>query len=191
MKTILIIIGIVLLLVIGVQSYYTYKLSQQVQRLSASKSITTTQSQPLSSFNWQTDKWNPFEEFQKMQNEMNSIFGQFHSHLNNTPSAIFKGFNFHPTIDLKEEKDRFIVKADIPGADESSINVTVENQQLKISAKTHKTHEEKSGADILRSERFIGQFERVITLPSAVNTAKMTTQYENGVLTVTIPKSQS
>ena len=37
--------------------------------------------------------------------EMNSIFGQFHSHLNNTPSTLFKGFNFHPTIDLKEEKD--------------------------------------------------------------------------------------
>jgi HSP20 family protein len=190
MKIILIIIAIVLLLVIGVQSYYTYKLSKQVQRLSASKSITTTQSQPLSSFNWQTDKWNPFEEFQKMQNEMNSIFAQFHSHLNNTPDALFKGFNFHPTIDLKEEKDRLIVKADIPGAEESSINVTVENQQLKISAKTNKKHEEKSG-NILRSERFIGQFERVITLPSAVNAAKMTTEYKNGVLTVTLPKSQS
>ena len=187
MKTILIIIGIILLIVIGVQSYYTYKLSKQVQRLSASKAITTTESQPLSSFNWQTDKWNPFEEFQKLQNEMNSIFGQFHSHLNNTPSTIFKGFNFHPTIDLKEEKDRFIVKADIPGADESSINVTVEDQQLKISAKTNKKHEEHSGG-VLRSERFIGQFERIITLPSAVNAAKMTTEYKNGVLTVNLPK---
>lgn len=212
-NNILISVGVVLILIIAFQSYHLTQLSRQVNELSKVRPDADSDSQPLaqlqppstnkpgksdpnSLFNFHRfddDNWNPFEEIQRMQNEMNKMLGDFRSQFRSTPggSDPFQGFNFSPSVDLREEGDRYVVVADIPNSDESNINVTLENNRLVISAETkgqQKMDPGKNSGLMLRSERFAGRFKRVIDLPSPVDGDKMKTDYKNGVLTVTIPK---
>lgn len=77
-----------------------------------------------------------------------------------------------------------------PGADESSVNVKLDDQRLHISIKTEQAKNEtddKNGHYQYR-ERFMGELERVITLPGPADATKIATNFRNGVLTITIPK---
>jgi len=201
---ILISIGVILLLVIAAQAYYTYNLSRQVAGLQGGQeSLLQQPAQPLppqgtpgmpgpfQDLDPFKDDWNPFEEMQRMQNEMNKIFGDMRSQLQQHPNFdnLNRNFTFAPSVDIKDKQDHYVVTVDIPGADESNIQVKLENNQLNISATTQKsTAQDKDGKDMLRSERFYGEFKRSITLPSDVVAEKMQTDYRDGVLTITIPK---
>ena len=77
-----------------------------------------------------------------------------------------------------------------PGADESSLDVKLEDRILHISIQTEHAEDqtdEKNGQYSFR-ERFMGEFHRALTLPGPANAAKMKTDYRNGVLTIIIPK---
>jgi HSP20 family protein len=213
-NNILISVGIVLILIIAFQSYHLTKLSKQVSELSRGKADAQQpmarlqppashkpkskpkQTDPNSPFGFQqfnNDKWNPFADMQRMQNEMNRMLGDFRSQFRSAPggSDPFQGFSISPSVDLRDEGDHYVAVADIPNSDESNINVKLQGNRLIISAETKgqkKTDPGKSGGHVLRSERFAGRFERVINLPSPVEADKMKTDYKDGVLTVTIPK---
>ncbi|WP_455375462.1 Hsp20/alpha crystallin family protein [Kaarinaea lacus] len=200
-EKILIGFGLILLVVVVVQSVFLYRMSAQVDRLSqntrSSQALPDTLSgggniAPGGSLFPDISKgWNPFEEMQRMQNEMNKIFGDMRSNLYRSPDFdnLTKPFSFSPTLDIKEEDDQFIIKVDIPGSDESNINVRVDDQRLTISATTKKMGESNGQGTMFRSERFMGQFERSVQLPAPVLAEKMTTDYKDGVLTVTVPKA--
>jgi HSP20 family protein len=94
-----------------------------------------------------------------------------------------------PAWDIYENKETYIVRADLPGLKKEEIGISIEDGQLKI------TGEQKAGGTpnngrALRSERFAGAFERTLTLPTQVNADKITAQYLDGVLTVTLPKAE-
>jgi HSP20 family protein len=131
--------------------------------------------------------WNPYEEMQHMQDEMELLFGDSFSrfHLNFPLGSLSKS----PDVDLQEKVDQYIVTVNAPGANESSINVKLEGSVLDIAIKTEQgTEDNDQNKDYKYRERFIGEFKRVITLPGAADAAKMKTEYHNGVLTITIPK---
>ena len=194
------IVGVLLFGIIGVQSFYLYKLSNRVNRLSpvtktdiaGNQSSTSNGPNFDSFFSMNNKSWNPFKEIQNMENQMDKMFGNMRSQMQMDPN--FKKFgnslSFSPNIDVKEKNNKIIVTADIPGSNESNINVKVENQQLSIEADTKKTSEvNNKDKNIFRSERYIGRFQRTIPLPAPVIASKMTTNYNDGVLTVTIPKA--
>ena len=168
-QKILIGIGVFLVLIVLVQSVFLYRMSDQVAQLSNEStqekelSISDVTSSLLSpdhpTLPFNNPDWNPFKEMQRMQNEMNKIFGDMRSQLHQSPGFdnSTKSFSFSPSVDIKEEKDQIIVTADIPGSDESNINVTVKDDQLTISATTRKSKENKNGSNLFRSERFIGR----------------------------------
>jgi len=194
-------IGVLLLIVIVVQSVFLFRLSGQVNQINQNtttidQSLDKSFSSPMlppggSLFSPKDNDWDPFEEMQRMQNEMNRIFGDMRSQLHQSPGFDdqAKSFSFSPSMDVKEDDDRVVVTVDIPGSDESNINVKVDGQRLTISANTKKTTEKKDKAHIFRSERFIGQFERSITLPVPVVAEKMRREYKDGVLTIILPKA--
>jgi len=194
-------IGILLLVVVVVQSVFLYRMSGQVDQLSQNSApLNQLPDTPFNSpafppgsslFSPKGNDWNPFEEMQRMQNEMNKIFGDMLSQLHQSPGFddLTKPFSFSPSVDVKEEDNRFVITADIPGSDESNINVKVDGQRLTISAKTRKSSENKDNGNMFRSERFIGQFERSVTLPAPVLAEKMKTDYKDGVLTIILPKA--
>lgn len=206
-NNILISVGVVLILIIAYQSYHLTKLSKQVNELSRGNTETSplAQLQPPSSSNpkqadpnslfdfrrFDDDNWNPFQEIQRMQNEMNKMMGDFRAQFRGAPGGAdpFQGFSFSPSVDLREEDDRYVVVADIPNSDESNINVKLQDNRLVISAATKGKRKADPGKNsMLRNERFAGRFERVIDLPSPVDGDRMKTDYKDGVLTVTLPK---
>ena len=189
--------GILVLSVIALQGFYLYRLSDRVTQLSQASepgsskqqiASTTPTPDPLDLFDGKD--WSPFKEMQRMQNAMDKMFDNMQSQIQLAPGfkSLNNTFSFSPEMDVKDEKDKIVVTADIPGADESNINVTVEDQQLTIVAKTKKSSEQKGKNSTYLSERFIGSFQRSVTLPEPVIASKMKTDYEDGVLTVTIPK---
>lgn len=94
-----------------------------------------------------------------------------------------------PALDVYEEKDSFIVKAELPGMKKENIEVSFHDDRLSISgeSKSESKHED---AEAYRAERFFGRFQRTVSLPAAVNPAKVKAAYKDGVLTVTLPKTE-
>lgn len=97
-----------------------------------------------------------------------------------------------PAVDIAEEKERYVVKADFPGLKQEDIRVEVNGNTLTISAERKHEKEEKDDKKHYHYyERTYGSFERSFTLPSDVDSDKIKAKVEHGVLTVDIPKTES
>src|ERR1700722_8486536 len=94
-----------------------------------------------------------------------------------------------PAFDVYEEKDNFIVKAELPGMKKEDINVSLHDGDLIISGE-RKSETRREGTEIYRAERFFGKFQRSIPLPATVAASNVKAEYKDGVLTVTLPKSE-
>jgi HSP20 family protein len=94
-----------------------------------------------------------------------------------------------PAFDVYEEKDSFVVKAELPGMKKEDLNVSLHDGNLIISGE-RKTETKDEGAEVYRAERFFGKFQRSVALPSTVATSQVKAEYKDGVLTVTLPKSE-
>ena len=94
-----------------------------------------------------------------------------------------------PAFDVYEEKDNFIVKAELPGMKKEDINVSLHDGDLIISGE-RKSETRSEGTEIYRAERFFGKFQRSIPLPATVAASNVKAEYKDGVLTVTLPKSE-
>ncbi|TAK61829.1 Hsp20/alpha crystallin family protein [Methylobacter sp.] len=194
-------IAAVLVIILGIQTYTMFRLNDRLNQLSGfysqtGDSQTKTQHSPkpdLSPSNKGDDflkgiPWNPYAEMRHMQNEMEQMFDDSFSRFHmKTPNG---SLNKTPDVDLQEKADRYIVTVNAPGADESSIDVKLEDQVLRISIKTEQAKDEADDkGEYQYRERFVGQFQRALTLPGPANAAKMITEYHSGVLTITIPKA--
>ena len=137
------------------------------------------------------NNWDPFKEMDRMHKQMEEMFQGAFGRFNASPqfNVFSQNLSFNPTMDIEEHDNEYIVRMDIPGADSSNINVKVEDRVLTISGtREEKVSQQDANKKQLRSERRLGQFERVMTLPGPVKQSDMKANYENGVLTVTLPK---
>jgi HSP20 family protein len=112
---------------------------------------------------------------------------------------LFKGFFVRPALiegqpqmqikmDVKEDDKAYTVHADIPGVKKEDIHVSIEGNQVSISAETKIEKEEKKGEKVLRSERYVGKVARSFTLAHDVDESKSQAKYSDGVLELTLPK---
>jgi len=112
---------------------------------------------------------------------------------------LFKGFFMRPVMfegqpqmqikmDVKEDDGAYTVHADIPGVKKEDIQVSIEGNQVSISAETKIEKEEKEGEKVLRSERYVGKVARSFTLAHEVDEAQAQAKYSDGVLELTLPK---
>jgi HSP20 family protein len=92
-----------------------------------------------------------------------------------------------PAVDVYQDKDRFIVVAEVPGMKKEEIDISLHGDTLTISGE--RKSQEKEG-DKFRTERFFGQFQRSLTLPSAVDVEKVKASYKDGILEVVLPKAE-
>jgi HSP20 family protein len=105
-------------------------------------------------------------------------------------TTLTQGFNtWAPAVDLYEDKDNVIVKAEVPGMKKEDIDVSLHEGTLTISGE-RKLEEEKTEGETYRSERFYGRFQRSVLLPTAVLADKVNAAYKDGILTITLPKSE-
>lgn len=97
--------------------------------------------------------------------------------------------NLDIRIDVVEKDDHFKVRADLPGVKKEDINVRIDGNIVQIDAETKGEKEFKEdGGKVLRSERYYGSVSRTFTLTQDVDDAKAVAKYENGVLTLELPK---
>jgi HSP20 family protein len=94
-----------------------------------------------------------------------------------------------PAIDLYEDKDNLYVRAELPGMKREQIEVSLHEGTLSISGE-RKGESKQEGAEVYRAERFFGRFQRTVTLPAPVSPEKVKAQYKDGLLTITLPKTE-
>ena len=92
-----------------------------------------------------------------------------------------------PRVDIKEEAERFLIRADVPGVDPRDIEVSVEDGVLTISGE-RKTESRDEQDGWTRVERHSGRFHRSFTLPETVDAEGVTAKGEHGTLEIVIPK---
>jgi len=97
-----------------------------------------------------------------------------------------------PAVDISEHKDKYTVKADLPGLKQEDVKVELDDGVLKISGDRKSEREEKDETKKYHYyERTYGAFERRFVLPRDTDAEKIDAKYENGVLTVDIPKTEA
>lgn len=132
-----------------------------------------------------TELWDPFTGLAEIQDEMNRLFD---TSLQRTGRGEI-GRAFLPAIDVVEEKDSYLVKAELPGLAKEDVNVSLQDNYLTI--KGEKKHEtETKEANYYRCERSYGSFSRTVELPASVDAKKIDAHFKDGVLSVKLPKTE-
>jgi HSP20 family protein len=114
---------------------------------------------------------------------------------------LFKGFFLRPMrletqgeqamrikMDVKEDDKSYTVHAEIPGVKKEDISISIDGNQVSISAEVRKEKEEKQGEKVLRTERYYGRVYRAFSLGQDVDQERAQAKYDNGVLELTLPK---
>ena len=94
-----------------------------------------------------------------------------------------------PAMDLVEEQDHFVLKADLPGLAEDDVSIEIQDNTLTVSGERRSEHEQRERG-WYRVERSFGRFSRSLTLPEGVNAEAITADFDKGVLSVRIPKPE-
>lgn len=95
--------------------------------------------------------------------------------------------SWYPALDVVEEKDHVIIKADLPGLKKEDINISVEGSLVTIKGE-RKIEKEEKGKNYHRVERSYGIFERSLDLGTAVDESNIKAIYKEGVLEISLPK---
>ncbi len=91
-------------------------------------------------------------------------------------------------VDVKEDDKAYVVHAEIPGVKKEDIQVSIDGNQVAISAEVKRQKEDKQGEKTLRTERYYGKVYRAFALSQEVDQEQSQARYENGVLELTLPK---
>jgi HSP20 family protein len=133
-------------------------------------------------------RWEPARELQSIQQEMNRLFGSVFD----TQAGGRNGESLRrwiPAMDLVEESDHYVLRADLPGVEEADVNVELEDNVLTISGE-RKAHSEERREGYYRIERASGAFSRSLTLPEGIDPEGIRASFDKGVLEVGIPKPE-
>ena len=131
-------------------------------------------------------RFDPFHDLTRFE-----PFGDFDS--------LFKGFMVRPLfqgapaapqmkLEVTEDDKAYTVKAEIPGVKKEDIKISIDGNQVSISAEVKKESEKKEGKKVVHSERYYGQVARSFTLAKEVDQAATTATYTDGVLEAVLPK---
>ncbi len=124
---------------------------------------------------------------------LNQLHGEFDrfldTRLRDDDTGVAATSDWTPAVDIKEESERFVIHADVPGVDPKDIDVHMENGVLTIKGNREGEHkEEREGYK--RVERVHGSFFRRFSLPDTADADKISAVAKNGVLEVVIPKQE-
>ena len=130
--------------------------------------------------------WPGFGRLSNLRDELDRLFESPFAELANA-SQLLSGWR--PALDVHEDKDNFVVKAELPGMKREEIDISLHDGTLSIAGE-RKSEEKFKDAETHRTERFVGRFQRSLTLPAPVAADKIRAEYRDGVLTVTLPKTE-
>jgi len=129
-------------------------------------------------------RWEPVREFSSLQDRINRVFRESYRGDGRDESLTS---SFTPAVDVYEDEQNVTLKIEIPGIDEKEIDVRVENNTLTVHGERKIETEEKE-ENYRRVESQYGSFTRTFTLPTTVDSEKVSANYDKGVLKITLPK---
>src|SRR3984893_13010808 len=133
-------------------------------------------------------RWEPLREFSAMQermNRMNRLFRESYSP--EGPEETLPTTSFARPVDIYEDEHTIALKMEVPGIDEKDIDVRLENNTLTVHGERKIEKEEKEENSRL-VERQYGSITRTFTLPTSVDSEKVSATYDKGVLKIALPK---
>ena len=119
-------------------------------------------------------RYNPWAEINTLQRQLDQIFGDFQAPTFRTPPA-----------ELTETEDALNLRLELPGIEAKDVNIEVTANAVKVIAE-RKTEDKED----TRSEFYYGKYQRVIPLKSRIKNTNVTAEYKNGILNLTLPKSE-
>ncbi len=134
-------------------------------------------------------RWEPARELRTMQNDMNRLFGTFFDSTTPGNGAQASARRWVPAMDIADNGDEFVLKADLPGLSEGDVNVELDDNVLRISGERKSEHEERKDG-FYRVERSFGRFSRTVTFPEGVSGDGIQATFDNGVLEVHVQKPE-
>src|SRR3989454_8721122 len=133
-------------------------------------------------------RWEPLREFSTMQDRMNRMNRLFReSYSPEGPEEALTTTSFAPPVDIYEDEHTITLKLEVPGIDEKDIDVRVEGNTLSVHGE-RKIEKEEKEENFRRVERRDGSFTRAFTLPSSVDAAQVSADYDQGVLKIRLAK---
>ncbi len=121
-----------------------------------------------------------------LRDEIDRLFEAPLAELTRT-AHVFDGWM--PALDVYEDKENVYVKAELPGMKNEDIDVSLRDGTLSISGE-RKAQDKYQDAEVYRAERLYGRFQRTVTLPAPVAADKVKANYQDGILSVTLPKTE-
>ncbi len=134
---------------------------------------------------WGNDLYDPWEDFEKLQNEINDLFNT-----NRTPES--RGLydrTISPPIDIVENPDDFTVYCDVPGMSIDDLDISITQDILTLKGEK-KSDIDKEDEKVYRQETWSGKFQRTLSLPKSVDTNKVDATLKDGVLHIVLPKKE-
>jgi HSP20 family protein len=124
-----------------------------------------------------------------LQREIDRVFGEFFPSREGGDESTSRQAVWAPRTDLVETEDSYRLHLDVPGLSKEDLNINYKDNQLTVSGERTSDRTEE-GEEYVRVERSFGQFYRAFTLPRTVNAENITASYDNGVLTISVPKTE-
>ena len=139
-------------------------------------------------------RWKPARELATfpadildMQREINRLFDDFFRTDRDGSSLLAPAWS--PAVDIIEEDDAFVAKAELPGVNKDDVKITMQDTVLTIRGEKREEKRAKDG-NVQRLERFSGSFQRSFSLPKSVKSDKIDAEYKDGILTIRMPKAE-
>lgn len=134
-------------------------------------------------------RWNPWQELFSLHDQMDQLFNEAFGGLAGPRSGGGGEKAMTLPIDIRQTGEAFVLEASVPGFKPEDVEVTVDQNVLTIQGTQTQEAEEQKGGWV-RRERRTGSFHRQVVLPAEVRADEITASFENGVLTVTVPRAQ-
>jgi HSP20 family protein len=137
--------------------------------------------------------WDPFEGMESLRREIDQAFDRTTSQFAPSFRTAFlpgRASREYPLVNIYEEQDKVYIEALAPGADPGTLNISVVGNTLTISGEKRRVATEVKPEAFHREERAAGKFVRNIDLPTEVDENNVRAEYKNGLLLITLPKSE-
>lgn len=140
--------------------------------------------------------WNPWRELDTLRREVERVFENYGGEVSRGPfwrGAFLPGraARNYPLLNLSDDKEHLYVEALAPGVNPETLDISVLQNTLRVSGEKQAISGEIKPEAFHRNERSAGSFVRTLTLPVDVDSARVTAEYKNGVLRITLPKAEA
>lgn len=133
-------------------------------------------------------RWEPAREFMTLREAMDHLFDGAISATFTRPLSLRDGWSV-PAVDMYQTDDEVVVRASIPGFKAEDVQINVTGDTLTLRGEVKREEEKQDKAWHIREQRS-GSFERSVAMPTAVVADKAKAEFENGILTITLPKAE-